>query len=383
MSSVLFWGVDPAPDDEPNARHRALVDRYMAMTLPGLYHAEKAEEDLRGIYGIFSRIDRLLISIRSLLRTLPNPDITEALFLDHLATVVGIDERVPWFRFLTDAGKRRIIGSAGQIWAEKGTGYKRLIRAVVGGKVWSGDWFGLRDVVGLAFPFLELGEPLGAEAPERRVFIHYANLDDTAEAVLDLVIDSVKQVRQRVYRQPVYFLDAFLEGLGFWDVSPVGGATLEEDGVMLVGDALVEVVARENIDASAWGPYLLHVRGRYYNGSTVTFRTYLDVLDEGFDLQIVTAAGVGTFTLYDSTAPGAPLATGTIPVLEGYVYGLRIEHYAVTNGTEVAAILDGTEVLRYTPGPGGASYTPGGFWVKTSAGSLTRSVLIEAVPNEV
>lgn len=352
---------------------RELVDRYFAMTLPSLYHDEKAREDLDGIYGIWARLDKLLWAIRDLLSTLPDPESCEALFLDHLGTVVGLDERVPWFAQLGEDAKRRAIRFALEFWATKGTGYKAIVRSIVGAKCLCLDWFSLRSIVGGTLPLVVLEEP--GEGAERQSWIHYVDRDAAGYSFVENVIQSVRTLGREVVHHETYFLDDFLEGAGLWDVSPAGLASVIEDGSFRIGDASQEVTATERSTIAA--SYCLWLRGSFEDGS-VWFRTCIDHGGNGYELEVSKAGEVGTFTLTDSDG-GAVLASGSGRLYDGCVHDLRIQHLRVTGGTEVQVLLDGGPVLAYTPGA--STYDPAGFSIRVSVGGGYTLRTVEMVPN--
>lgn len=368
MTTLLFWGIPPdSVQESPADRYLRLMNRYMTVTLPALYRTERGRQDLESLYGIFARVDSLLLNIRDqVLAKIADPDQCESLFLEHLASVVGIDDNTPWFRLLTADEKRRIIAQGAILWATKGTGYRLHGRAVAGRKCWFGDWHALRELTVGEAGFYELEDPLGPADAEYRTFVHHVNAGGLAAETLDLAFESFRPVLERIVRQEVYFLDDFMEGLGQWTRSGSGTLTLVDGLVTLENENLVPQKVLSDY-------YTMHVRFQIPDGEYGIVQTNLNGGGDGY----WTVLQNGVVALFDSVT--GLLAVAAPEILPGYTHSVRIEHRPTLHGTEVRVILNGNDVLTYTPGVGAPSYTPGGFLLGTGPGQRFSVALIEAL----
>ena len=377
MSTVYFWGVDPATQQAtPDEEIERLALRYLSQTLPALYASTEGRDQLMAIYRCFARLDVVFLAVRERLADLLDPGECSSSYIDHLANAVGFDARTPWFSGLSDAAKRRFIVSAATIWQTKGTDLRYLVRAMLGGRVWVADWFALRYVVGGALPLVAM-PPTGYEAYS---FVHYVNPEGYDVSLIEAAVETVRQTGQTVVLHEVDWLDDLLGGLGQLDST--GPVDLEGDGWLAIGDG-VDTASVETVnDGTGWAQHLAHLRLAFESATSVRLRTYMDGADDGFEVLVEPNGVASRLRLYDTTAPGVPLDdTGAvITIVPGYVYSIRIEHRAVANGTNVIVLLNGSKVLEYIPAPAGSSYVPGRWRVSAAAGSVVRMRLAEVVP---
>lgn len=349
----------PAATD-PRVQERA--ERYKAFTLPALYRcSEQADEDLTALYRAFARLDLAMDDIILSLPTLLSPTECEAVFLDIPLAATGFDRSMAWVRALPESAKRRLLMAAAEVWAAKGTGWRDLLNAIVGGRAWLGEWAALRDVVGgvsgemLALPEADAGTTLA----------HYTNPDAVDDDTVEQACDVVRPVCQALLRDDVPFLDDFAHGLAQWMV--VGVATIVERGRLRLASGRVTPIL------SLDDPYQLHVRLEIIEAG-VLIRTYLQGGGEGYEMDIEPQTGDRTalLTLVDSA--GGALGSAMVAWFPAYTYSVRIAHFAENDKTRVQVRWEGSLAIDALADSG---YTPGAFSVTAIGTADVR--LIEAL----
>lgn len=375
MSTLFFWGMAPAPSSPaPDAQVATLANRYLAVTRPSLYASDESREFLDELYRLFARGDLEIDGVLDRLMDAKNPEECDAEYLPDLATVVGFDERTPWFATLTEAQKRRFILAAPYILDEKGTDYRRFFRALLGARVVVYQWHDLRCIVGGSLPALFVA--LSDAGEESTVYVHHTNPEGVSAEIIDSAVETVRRLGSTVIRQVFELLDDFTEGLGQWTTSGTVGIA---EGVATVGDGVGAAYLQTVNDGSLWPQHAVHVRARYRAGDAVRLRTYMDGADDGFELLIEPNGVLSRIRLYDTVTGVLMDSLFTLDIPAGYTIDLRVEHRATANGTRVLVLLDGSTVFEYVPGPGGVGYSPGRVRITADAGSVAEAVLVEVV----
>jgi len=374
MTTLTFWGLSPSPTPaELDAAIETLKSRYLALTRPSLYASEDGREFLEGLYRTFARSDLEIAKVFNRLLSAKDPLACDDEFVSELATVVGLDERTPWFASLTANQRRRFVVSAPFIFDEKGTDYRRFFRALLGARSVTYQWQDLRDIVGGPLPALFVA--LSDAGEESTVYVHHTNPEGVSATIINAAVETVRRLGSTVIRQVFEFIDDFLEGSGQWTTS---GPVTAADGVATVGDGVDTAYAETANDGSTWAQHAVHVRARYRAGDAVRLRTYMDATDDGFELLIEPAGVASQIRLYNTVGPALLMDSGAVlDIPAGYTVDLRVEHRAVAGGTRVLVILDGSTVFEYVPGAVG--YLPGRFRLSADAGSVAEIVLAEVV----
>lgn len=353
---------------DPRVQERA--ERYKAFTLPALYRcSEQADEDLTALYRAFARLDLAMDDIILALPTLLSPTECEAVFLDIPLAATGFDRSMAWVGTLPEAAKRRLLMAAAEVWAAKGTGWRDLLNAIVGGRAWLGEWAALRDVV---------GDPAGellalTEADAGTTFAHHTNPDSVADSVIDGACNVVRGVNQSLLRQDAMFLDDFAHGLSQWEATV--GTSVPERGRLVVGGAPA-CFAKPIVALTE--AHQVHARMEFSAGKVARLRTYRQEDDHGYEL-VVTPGGFRSVLVMRDTA-GGTLGTAYVDCHPCYTYSIRVTHFAEAGGTRVQVQWEGSRVIDALAASG---YTPGSFWFSADANATVNVRLVEVLATTV
>lgn len=330
-----------ATDDWTNARALEYFDQLP----PGLRDDPATSRVMAALFQAIASVDVVVRNRAMGLRDLLDPRfVAREEFLPLIGTLVGFDRGLGLTSFMDAAMWRKLLPFAGDIWRQKGIGYRALITAFTGRPLWVGYWHELRNQTDISpLPWSDVSADGAPDYHERSVRIHLPDpvgnwpsytpgVGEAAadRAVVESAVEALRPVQQRVDLYWFDTVDEFSQGLSRWSVLS-GTVTADESALAMTVKESSSVSqswgdVQDEFDYATWEVTLKRTGDAVFD----VWVRYDSAADEGWLTRVTPATGGWELFRTDGTS----VATGTHAVPDGAFFKLTITSAYETIGDQ-------------------------------------------------